>query len=223
MSGKVIALILLVVVALVGIPATLYLVKTQQDTQSHASSGDEFAALDNTVTNDTVSPTVGACTLPPQVSGVVVEYPSLDSGSADFTSGSCSWTAVTGATSYSVKITQKTSETDTGTVQSTQNVTATKLVFPVTANNYYQCDVSAINSCGTGPAGTFTLFCPAQNLTSPTLPPTVPPTIPPTLPPGDTPVPPQPTLPPTGNSVPSIAIGAASGVLVLIGGVLLLL
>lgn len=228
MSGKVIALIFLVIVALVGIPATLYLVKSQQDTRSRASEGTEFIVPDSTFATDVVSPTIsgtggvgGACQVPAQVTGVIVEYPNIANGSADFTQGSCSWGQVTGATQYVVKIT----EVESGTVKVSQDVSSsqTKITFPVTNGKTYQCDISAKNSCGdSGLVGSHSLFCQTDALISTTVGPTVPITVPPTVPPQVT-SPPQPTIPPTGISAPFITIGAVSGILVLIGGALLLL
>ena len=230
MSGKIIALILLIVVALIGIPATLYLVKTQQNTQSNAA---DEAPVDETVdTSLTVTPEAPlvadgteqqACQAPGQVGGVSIQYPYLNAGNADFTQANCSWTAVDGATSYVVKTFEKNSESEAGTEKSSQSVpsTQTNFVYPITQNKYSQCDVTAVNSCGTGPAGTATQFCASNAIAPPTGTPTVGPTVPPQ--PTTPPVATQPPLPPTGNALPVVAIGIIGTILFIIGGALLLL
>lgn len=105
-----------------------------------------------------------SCPLPTAPTNVLVEYPGCVGDNCSLVQASCSWGAVAGATSYSVKIT----ETDTSTIIKSETVTTNDTyIFPVTQNRTYRCEVSAINSCGTGPASQHELLCKVEGLTSP--------------------------------------------------------
>jgi hypothetical protein len=170
------------------------------------------AASTPTVTG-TITPTVasgGACQTPETVSGVDFNYPSCVGTQCNFTQASCSWAAVNGATSYSVKITQ----VESGTITSTNTVNAPTVTFsfPVEQGKTYRCEISAVNSCGTsGQAGSAQALCAVDGaVTTPTQPaqPTKPAVIP--------------TLKPTGD-VSTTAIVGIGGLLVTIAGGLLFL
>jgi hypothetical protein len=98
-----------------------------------------------------------SCTIPAQVSNVAITFPSCTGDVCNFTQGQCTWGSVSGATNYQVKITK----TETNTVVSDQQVSSstTSITFPVTESSTYKCDVSAVNACGTGTAGTSSLLC----------------------------------------------------------------
>ena len=98
-----------------------------------------------------------ACTTPGAPSNVTIDYPNCSGQDCNFEQASCSWGAATGATSYSVSVT----EVDSGTAVATnQTVTGTTYVFPVTPNKTYKCDVTGTNSCGqAGATGTASLLC----------------------------------------------------------------
>lgn len=108
-------------------------------------------------------------------------------GQCRFDQASCSWDAVSGASNYSLTITEE--ETNTIIKQETVSGSTTKYVFPITANRTYRCDVSAVNECGTlGPAGSASALCVAEGVATP-----APATPPPATPPPPTPTPPPPT------------------------------
>lgn len=103
-----------------------------------------------------------SCPLPASPTNILVEYPGCQGDNCSLAQASCSWGAVAGATSYSVKIT----EVDTTTIIKSETVTTNDVyLFPVTQNRTYRCEVSAINSCGTGPAGQHELLCKVESLT----------------------------------------------------------
>lgn len=103
-----------------------------------------------------------SCPLPAAPTNVLVEYPGCSGDNCSLAQASCSWGAVAGATSYSVKIT----EVDTTTIIKSETVTSNNTyLFPVTQNRVYRCEVAAINSCGTGPAGQHELLCKVEGLT----------------------------------------------------------
>lgn len=149
------------------------------------------------------------CTAPSQVQNVQVSYPACVGTQCDLNSLSCSWGAVTGATAYQVTITQ----VETGTVVYNQQVASstTSVTQSITQNKTYQCQVAAVNACGTGPAGSQSLLCAINALVSPTVAPT------------STPIPaPIPTVQPTGSYESTIlAVVAVIGLMVA-GGLLLL-
>jgi hypothetical protein len=97
------------------------------------------------------------CSLPAQVTGVNITFPSCTGDVCNFTQGQCTWGNVSGATNYQVTV----KVVETNATVATQQVSSsiTSLTFPVAQSNTYKCDVSAINSCGTGPSGTASLLC----------------------------------------------------------------
>ncbi len=131
-----------------------------------------------------------AQTPPPDVTDVLVEYPAIDeSETASFTQASCSWSATSGAASYTYTITEVESNTQ---IQS-QTIGSDQLdvVFPVTQGRTYRCDVFATNATGqSGGAGSHSLLCEAEALidsptpTTATATPTLLPTKPPIESPG---------------------------------------
>ena len=155
---------------------------------------------------------VSAQSVPATVTGVLVEYPECTGDSCSFVQASCSWTAVSGATSYNYTVT----EVDTGTQVQTSTVdTATlRVVFPVTQERTYKCDVFASNATGSGGTGTHSLLCSAEGLLDPTVAPTTPPaaTALPTKPPIESP-----------GAFENTAIILGGVALVIIGGLALLL
>lgn len=94
----------------------------------------------------------------------------------NFDMAACSWSATTGAVSYSIKVT----EIDTGNVIKNERVggTVTRYAFPVTQNRTYRCEVAAINSCGeSGQTGEASALCAVEGLVaSPSPSPSVAPT-----------------------------------------------
>jgi hypothetical protein len=170
-----------------------------------------------------------ACQVPPVVTNVKVEYPSCEGSQCSFEQASCSWDGISGATSYAIKI----SQTESGEVVRNDTVASstTKVVFSVVQNKTYECDVSAVNSCGTGPAGIDSLLCAVQGVEAtptPTTPVATPaptiiaqvspvPTTIPTIPPAVV----TPTMVPTGPGNAIIGIGAFGILITIIGGFLL--
>lgn len=108
-------------------------------------------------------PTDSFAQTPAAVTGVLVEYPECQGDSCSFVQASCSWAAVTDATSYTYTIT----EVDTNTQVQSANVSSSTLsvVFPVTQGRTYKCDVFATNAGGaSGATGTHSLLCSAEGL-----------------------------------------------------------
>ncbi len=119
------------------------------------------------------TPTTAVCPAPDAVQNVIIDYPNCTGqtvgSTCDYVTASCSWSPVTTASTYTVKVT----EVETGTVvknNEQQNSSTTKITFPVNQGKTYKCDVFATNSCGTnGGVGTFSLLCKADALlTTPT-------------------------------------------------------
>jgi len=137
-----------------------------------------------------------SCTVPVQVTNVAIVFPNCVNGTCSYSQGSCSWAALSGATGYNVIITAVGTNTQ---VLNQQAYTSTTLAFTVATSDTYRCDVSAINSCGTGSVGTSSLLCKTDFVPTPTPTPTIVPTsvivtvIPTSVP--------LPTLPPTGNNI----------------------
>ena len=96
------------------------------------------------------------CTLPTQVQNVAITFPNCEGGTCNYTQAKCSWAAVTGATGYSIVVTAVSTSTQ---VLNQQVGVVTSQAFTVANSDTYRCDVSAINSCGTGTTGTGSLFC----------------------------------------------------------------
>lgn len=179
----IISVVALLVIA--GIATTVIVAQTQQQSNSNAQ---EVATPTPTIATTSASPTLN-CPPPAEVTNVKVDYPLSTGGSqVDFTRASCSWDAVTGASSYTVKVT----EVESGTVvmnNQTVNPPTTNVAFAVTSGKTYKCDVTAVSSCGaSGGTGTDSLLCQAQGILPTSTPvPTTTPRVTPTIPP--TPVP----------------------------------
>lgn len=163
-----------VFVALIGvIGLTVYLLQSQQDVRSRAQSE--------------ITPTPSqSCPTPAQVQNVLVEFPNCVGDICNFTEASCSWNSVAEATKYQLTV----SQVESGSVVKNEQVEAaiTRVVFPVTQNKTYKCDVSAINSCGTsGAAGSHSLLCEVDAIVATPRPTPTP------IPPTSTPIPPTQT------------------------------
>lgn len=107
-----------------------------------------------------------SCTVPTQVTNAAITFPNCVDGTCNYAQGSCSWSAVTGATGYNVIITAVSTNTQ---VLNQLAYTSTTTTFPVTTSDTYRCDVSAVNSCGTGTVGTSSLLCNTEFVASPTV------------------------------------------------------
>lgn len=158
-----------------------------------------------TTASGTITPTTaGACTAPEIVSNVEFNYPSCVGTQCNFTQASCSWAAVNGATSYTIKITQ----VESGTITATNTVTAPAVTFafPVEQGKTYRCEISAVNSCGTSAqAASAEAFCAVDGQVG-------------------TPVPTRqqviPTVVPTGDVSTTMLVGVGGLVVTIIGGLL---
>lgn len=173
-TKKAIILGIVTTILIVGVAGAVVLVKRQQDNRSGAQTNGG-----------------AACQPPGAVTGVIVEHPYCTDTSTlecSFNQASCSWDPVSGAVSYNVTV----KNTNKGTVVDTKTgYTSTKLVFAVPETATYQCDVTAVNSCGsTGAIGSDSFLCEVgvQALPSPTPGPSVTPR-PSTPPPAPTAIP----------------------------------
>lgn len=235
MNKRLLLIVIGGVVALTVVGITLYLMSQSQDPRSRAQVPGEGLPT----STPTPPQTLTASNPPSTPQNVLVEYPSCTDISCSFLEASCAWDPVTDATSYQLKVT----EVDTGTVVYDQagDISVSKIVFPVSQNKVYQCDVTAINADGqSGGTGSHSLLCETDGIIEPT--PTTPPvptkepTPTPTLIPTFTPTPvasatptiplkttntPTPTIEAPGAPVQSIAIIGAA-VMTMIIGVLLL-
>lgn len=155
-----------------------------------------------------------ACTAPAAPTGVTVEYPNTNGGTADLTQASCSWNAQSDAASFNVTVT----EVETGNLiknNEVQTSGTTKVSFPITQGKTYKCDVVAVASCGTASAaGTDQLLCEADAIIdTPT----------PTVAPTATPIPPTATPTPTlvpGGVLQTVSILGGIAIMI-VGGILL--
>lgn len=237
---KVLIIGLLVTVLLVAIPLTVYIANQQQDVRSSAQVDSTVATLPTNTpspsptnlptstpaltSTPTLTPTIAttitptltptatgsACQTPDAVSSVELNYPSCQGTQCNFTQADCTWAAVNGATSYSIKVTQ----VDSGTVTKTDTVAAPTVMyaFAVEQGKTYRCDIAAINSCGTsGPVGSAQALCSVDGqVGSPT---PVQPTTPPQV---------IPTVVPTGDTNTTMLVGIGGVLVAIIGGVLFL-
>ena len=153
---------------------TIFLTQTSKDPRSRAQTPSGTAA--------TPSPTPPLNTLtsaaPATPQNVLVEYPSCTDLDCSFLAASCSWDAVSDAANYQLKVT----EVDTGAIvyDQSQASSVNKIVFPVSQNKVYQCDVTALNADGqSSGTGSHSLLCQTDGIVEPTTPP-VPTAIPPT-------------------------------------------
>jgi len=157
----------------------------------------------------TVTPVSGgACQTPAVVSSVELNYPSCQGTQCNFSEASCTWAAVNGAVSYSVKVTQ----IESGAITKTTTVTAPTVTdtFPVEQGKTYRCDIAAINSCGTsGEAGSAQALCSVDGqVAQPTT--STQPTTPQVIP----------TVVPTGDTNTTILVGIGGLVVAILGGAL---
>ncbi len=165
----IIAIVLLTFGIIGGVSLGVLRMSQSSQTEEIASSNqDEFSTPSSfpAIVSDV---TAQSCTTPAQVSNVEVNYPSCSGAQCSFVEADCAWDAVSGATNYSVKVT----EVDSGSV--VKNVTvggsSTSYTFPVTQGKTYRCETSAVNSCGTsGPAGVGEAICEVDGLTVSTAP-----------------------------------------------------
>lgn len=207
-------------ILLAGIFVTIYLLGSNQDTRSNASTG--------TIT-DTSSVPVSAqdgsdatCTDPGVVQNVTVNYPNFTDTETDFNSANCTWDANTSATTYNVKITNV--DTEAVVDEKTLAPDELTLVFPVAQKGTYRCEVAAVNSCNVaGTAGFDQQVCGADAMVTETPSPIV--TEAPTATPTavivtEAPTA-KPTLPPTGSVGTIATVGVGGIILMLIGGALL--
>jgi hypothetical protein len=179
MNKRLLILLIVITLVVVAIPLTLFVLNQQQDIRSNAST--QLSDTSGVIPTNTPAPAVStapanACTLPTQVINVKMDYPANTGGTTyNFTQASCTWQPVTGATSYSIKITQ----VESSSVVKTDSVTGstTTYAFAVTPNNTYKCEISAVNACGTGPAGSDQLLCKTDTIPSSAPSPTVAPSV----------------------------------------------
>jgi len=161
------------------------------------------------------------CQTPAQVTNVKVTYPSCQGDECSFVEADCSWDQSTDASQYNITVT----EIDTNTVVKNETATNTTImiVFPVTQNKTYKCEVAAVNSCGTaGPVGSDTVLCAVDAMVetpTPTVGPTRTATPTPTLIPTKKP---KPTLTPPGSSNSTAVMGIGAATLIILGGALFL-
>ncbi len=230
---NIIALSIFFVFILVGIFVTMYLVSSNQDTRSSASTPD-------LITTVPLQPT-GAFEVadgeedPGEIDDVTVDYPSITGDSADWDSASCTWAVNPNAASYNLKVSKV--DPNTGNILAVvkdESVTGgvSKDIFAVTRGDTYKCEVAAVNTAGVAGVSNFDQqTCIVDGLAdpSPTVPPTV--TVAPSASPTATLIPtvavptsaPKPTLPPTGNIGTVATVGIGGVILMLIGGALLFL
>ncbi len=198
---------------------------TTQDTGGGAPLTTQDGTATPTATVTPPTPTTAsannACQTPAAMTGVTVEYPYCEGEECSFVQADCTWNPASGASGYTVVVT----EVDTNTVVKNETATpdTTKTVFPVTQGKTYKCDVSAVNACGqVGVASSHQLLCEVDGLVAsptPSLAPTpiatdTPTTVPPTA---------KPTLPPSGNSEIMTA-GIVGGIIIMVlGGLLFIL
>lgn len=149
--------------------------------------------------------------VPDTVTGVLVEYPECQGDSCSFTQASCSWNAVSGASSYNYVITEV--DTSTQIQSATVDSSTLRVVFPVTQERTYKCDVFATSSGGeSGGTGTHSLLCSTEGLIDTPTPTTA----------VSTPVPTKPAIESPGAfETSAVILGALT--LVIIGGLVLML
>ena len=194
MSKKVIAIIVIVIILLAGIGVGVYLSINPQDF---------FPSAQQTGSTATSTSGQGAsCPAPGTPATVILSYPLCESttpgGSeqCQFDKAGCVWEPVSGATKYTVKVTEV--ETGANIANQTINAPTVKTSFPVVQGRTYKCEVSAINNCGaTGGTNEDTLLCEADAFVSPTPVPT------------QAQPPPTPTPLPTPTPAPPVACGVS--------------
>lgn len=162
----IIAILLLTFGIVGGVGLGVLRLSNSQNSQNLASSAktEEGTFTPSSIPAIVTNVTAQSCTTPPEVSTVEVSYPSCVGSQCSFVEADCTWEAVSGATNYTVKVT----EVESGSI--VKNVTAqgsaTSYTFPVTQNKTYRCEVAAVNACGTsGPAGAGEALCAVDGLT----------------------------------------------------------
>lgn len=232
MSRRAIIILAVGIFILGGIGLTVYLLNQQQDTRSRAQIVPTISPAITTPSPTTTLVAVNdSCPALPAVAGVKVEYPGCQGTQCEFTQASCLWTASIGATSYNVTVTQVESGAPIKSNESIPSST-TKILFPITQNKTYKCDVVAVSSCGSlSVASSDQLLCeadaiidtPTPTTVPPTAIPTIAPTAIPTVPPIATLVPPTatPTIASPGEILQSVSIIGAI-LFAIIGGIILL-
>lgn len=210
-------------ILLAGIFVTIYLLGSNQDTRSNASTG---SITDTSGVPVSVQDGSGStCTDPGVVQNVTVNYPNITETESDFNSANCAWDANSNAANYHVKITN----VDTEAVVDEKTLTPDQLTlaFPVSQKGTYRCEVAAVNSCNVaGTAGFDQQVCGVDAMLTETPSPTAPPIV--TEAPTATPTAivtqaptVKPTLPPTGSIGTIATVGVGGIILMLIGGALL--
>ncbi len=174
MSKKVIISTIVVVVLLAAVGVGTYLVLNRQNLFSQAQQTTSTA--DSTATSGQGA----SCPAPGTRATVTLSYPLCESTgggpeNCQFDKAGCVWEPVSGATKYSVKVTEV--ETGANIATNTINAPTVKTSFPVVQGRTYKCEVSAINSCGsTGGTNADSLLCQADAFVSPPPAPTQAPT-----------------------------------------------
>ncbi len=154
--------------------------------------------------------------VPGIVTGVLVEYPECVGESCSFVQASCSWAAVTGVASYNYVITEV--DTSTQIQTATVDTSTLRVVFPVTQEKTYKCDVFATNSSGqSGGIGTHSLLCSAEGLLEPTV------TVAPTVGPTSTRIPTKPPIEAPGIFTNTVLILGGVTLIIIAGLALILL
>src|SRR3989344_5436169 len=196
MNKKVIISAIVVIVLLIAVGVGTYLVLNRQNLFSQAQQ--------TTSTSDSSSSSGGqgaTCPAPGTPATVTLSYPLCESSgggpeTCQFDKAGCVWEPVSGATKYTVKVTEV--ETGANIANQTINAPTVKTSFPVVQGRTYKCEVSAINNCGaTGGTNEDTLLCEADAFVSPTPVPT------------QAPPPPTPTPLPTPTPAPPVACGVS--------------
>lgn len=213
---------------LVGMLSTFLLLRNTTDTSSNA---DTVIPPDFTLPSPSPSPIVSppadsadaSCEIPETVSDVKVEFPGCDGDECSFTQASCAWGEHGSASEFQVKIT----EVESGNVVREQRYPAdtTKIIFEVTQNKTYKCEVKAVSACGSvSEATSDQLTCSVDGLVPSTTPEPTPTTVVVNTPTPTTAIPtPTPTLPPTGPEQTLVIGGIMGALLIMIGGILFLL
>lgn len=153
------------------------------------------------------------CTVPSQVPNVAITFPSCTGNNCDFTQGSCSWGAVTGATGYQVTITEVETNRSVQSQQVASSVTTN--TFPVSESNTYRCDVAASNACGNGAIGTAALLCKVDAAVTTTPAPTTPPAVPTATP--------APRMLVTGSDTPLLVLTSSAFIVLAVGVMFLII
>lgn len=182
MSNKIIISIVIVVVLLIAVGIGTYLVLNQQNFFSSADQTSTSQSSVSTTSSGTGGQGALSCPAPAAPATVTLSYPLCESAgggpeTCQFDKAGCVWEPVSGAQSYTVKVT----EVETGANVQSTTITAptTKTSFPVVQGRTYNCQINATNSCGPGGINEDTLLCEADAFVSPAPSATPPPPPPP--------------------------------------------